>query len=237
MKSPLFLVILLLLLPALSPLLPAQPAAQQAYLNDSIRVQAFDAGEWKSMTSDLQYEKKEKRKENKEQADSFDPALPKLGTALKVLTVLGVLGLLAFLFFRLANGAELYFPRNRRLPAPNMLPGLDHIEDNLESIDLEDPIRQAVGSKNYTLAVRLHYLAILKELSQKNHIRWKREKTNGEYLQELAGSHLLPPVHQATLIFERVWYGETTIGPAEYAPLAGQLVQALAQVRKNGTAQ
>ncbi|MEY3369054.1 MAG: hypothetical protein RI973_2209 [Bacteroidota bacterium] len=236
MKTLFFPAALLLLLPS-TPRLSAQPAAQEAYLNDSIQLHAFDAGEWKSLTSDMNYGKKEKRKETGQPAEGIGPALPKLGTILKVLAVLGMLGLLAFLFFRLANGEDLLSPNNRKLPAANAMPGLDHIEENLESTDLEDPIRQAVGSENYALAIRLHYLAILKELSQKNYIHWKREKTNGEYLQELGGSQLLLPVRQATLIFERVWYGKTSIGPFEYVPLAEQLVQVLAHIRKNGVAE
>ena len=236
MKTLFLSAVLLLLLPSAAPL-SAQPAAQEAYLADSIQLHTFDAGEWKSLTSDMKYGKKQKRKEAEKPAEEFDPSLPNFGTILKLLAVLGALGLLAFLFFRLANGADLLSPNNRKVPAANSIPGLDHIEENLESTDLEAPLRQAVDSENYALAIRLHYLAILKELSQKNYIRWKREKTNGEYLQELGVSQLLLPVRQATLIFERVWYGKTSIGLAEYAPLAEQMIQVLSHIRKNGAAE
>ena len=72
---------------------------------------------------------------------------------------------------------------------------------------MEGFIRQALAEKNYALAVRLYYLAILKELSLTNQIKWKKDKTNREYLREMSGKKLASPFRETTLIFERVWYG------------------------------
>lgn len=233
MKPSLFpaSVVLLLSFPVL---LPAQPNAQDAYLRDSIQLRAFDQEVWESLSEGLTYEAGKKEKDKKKVKDVDGDALSKLGTLLKVLAVLGLLGLLVLVFFKMMDGRELLSPRNRKLQPAVGASSLDLIEENLESADLEDPIRQAVKSEAYALAIRLHYLAILKELSQKGHIRWKREKTNGEYLLELRGSHLLPSVRQATLVFERVWYGETAPGLEEYTPMAGMLLEVLAHVRQDG---
>ena len=78
------------------------------------------------------------------------------------------------------------------------------------------------------MAVRLYYLSVLKELSVKNHIRWKRDKTNGAYLRELAGSPLFGTVQEVTLIFERVWYGKVELAKPDFDQLEIKLKKAVA---------
>jgi hypothetical protein len=109
-------------------------------------------------------------------------------------------------------------PRNRKLrPAESgRAIRLEEIEANLLDTDLERFIQQALQQGDYALAVRLYYLAILKELSLRKLISWKKDKTNRQYLRELQPSPLAGAFQEATLIFERVWYGNRPLGEGEY---------------------
>jgi hypothetical protein len=86
---------------------------------------------------------------------------------------------------------------------------LDELEANLETVDLDPHLQKAIDNKEFTLAIRLYYLSILKELTLSNWIRWKKEKTNQHYLFELKENNHFAAFQQVTLIFERVWYGKS----------------------------
>ena len=75
--------------------------------------------------------------------------------------------------------------------------------------------------------MRLYYLAVLKELSLKELIKWKKDKTNGEYLRELAGSRLFGTVQEVTLIFERVWYGKTAVQEEDFLQMEAKFKKAI----------
>ena len=54
----------------------------------------------------------------------------------------------------------------------------EKIEENIHESDLDKFIKQAESEEKYNLAIRLYYLAIIKELSLGKLIKWKRNKTN-----------------------------------------------------------
>jgi hypothetical protein len=94
---------------------------------------------------------------------------------------------------------------------------------------LERFIREAVDQQKYALAIRLYYLAIIKELSLSKLIKWKRDKTNWSYLNEVRTTALSQPFRETTRIFERVWYGEGTLDEKEFLsikPKFDQLIKA-----------
>ena len=93
---------------------------------------------------------------------------------------------------------------------------LETIEENLHETKLNDFIHQAIEEGHYALAIRLYFLAILKELSLKRHIRWKKNKTNRAYLQELKNKPDYTDFRKTARIFERIWYGNRTISALEF---------------------
>lgn len=94
---------------------------------------------------------------------------------------------------------------------------LENIEENIHETDLERFIREAKEKGDFALAMRLYYLAVIKELSLRKIIKWKRDKTNGEYLRELRSSDYFANFREITNIFERVWYGGGTIDRGGFA--------------------
>jgi len=83
----------------------------------------------------------------------------------------------------------------------------DAAVEDMEQVDFEALIAQFMEKRDYRRVVRLMYNKTLKELSALNLIRWKIDKTNGEYCAELAGSPLLHDFTELTRIFEYIWYG------------------------------
>ncbi|NQX90865.1 MAG: hypothetical protein HRT74_01770 [Flavobacteriales bacterium] len=93
---------------------------------------------------------------------------------------------------------------------------IDQLEENLEESDLEKALRLALASGNYKAAIRIWYLASIKELNRGGFIFWKKDKTNRQYIRELYGSALQRDFQKITLVFEKVWYGEYEIGKESY---------------------
>ena len=109
---------------------------------------------------------------------------------------------------------------------------IENIDAHIHESDLDRMIRQAVEQRNFSLAVRLYYLAIIKELSLSRAIRWRREKTNRDYLRELRHTPLFENFREATRIFERSWYGNKRLAEADFQMLQPRLQQLVAAAKK-----
>ena len=103
--------------------------------------------------------------------------------------------------------------------APRRAPlAYDTQTENIHELDFVEQLRAAEEAGNRRLAVRLGYLALLKQLSDRDLIAWQPDKTNQAYLGEVASQRpaLRPPFAELTRQFEYVWYGELPLSPTQY---------------------
>lgn len=234
MKNIKYLALMVLGLGFAAPLEGGTPSEQ--YMEEDLGRHAFGRQDWEKATEGLSYEEPASRRKQREEAErqkrlegerggGESPGGPGpgfsidsgLGSAiLKFLAILFLAVVLAILL-RALLGLEAA-PRNKKIrgPAGSGPISLDDIEDSIHESDLEAYIRQAVAAGEYALAIRLYYLAILKELSLRKAIRWKKDKTNRQYLFELRQSPLAGPFAEATRFFEQAWYGGRAVGEGEY---------------------
>ena len=141
-----------------------------------------------------------------------------------------IIALVAFLAYRLV-GEGLGRPKNRKFTPSSIAVSLDEIEENIHEHDFRHYIQQAIEEKNYALAIRLYYLAILKELSIKKNIKWKREKTNREYLREMRSNTSYDSFRQVTQVFERVWYGNGQLAENDFQQLKPNFEQLVEKIQ------
>lgn len=97
--------------------------------------------------------------------------------------------------------------------------GLDFSEfvEDINSIDFDKMIDEAVSSAMYRRAIRLYYLKSLKQLSDKDHIAWEINKTNRDYLYELRSASLRIGFEEITYVYEYVWYGNIEIDAEKFS--------------------
>jgi hypothetical protein len=98
-------------------------------------------------------------------------------------------------------------------------------QENIHELNFADAIAQAEAAGNLRLAVRLGYLQLLKQLTDRNLIAWQPDKTNQTYLRELAASQpsASAPFAERTRQFEYIWYGELPVPLTLYEQVrAGQ---------------
>jgi hypothetical protein len=140
-----------------------------------------------------------------------------------VWTTLSILAIAAIVFFvvkvmGMKDGG--LFSRNSN----GDLPFTTSSED-INNISFDAAIREAIESRNFRLAIRLLYLQSLKQLSDKGYIQWQINKTNSDYIMEVAGKPWQSLFRKLTYNFEYTWYGEMNIGNEEFQNLNVQFQQ------------
>jgi hypothetical protein len=142
---------------------------------------------------------------------------------LQILAVIVAIGLIAYLIFKL-----LELPSNKKLASDGTVITLDNVEQYLEESDLDAFLKTALAQQNYTLAIRLYYLQLIKDLHTKKQISWSREKTNRDYLREMARHPSIAHFRYLTGVYERVWYGNQRIEVVEFRQMEAEFQKMLA---------
>jgi len=89
--------------------------------------------------------------------------------------------------------------------------------EDIHALDIPALLTEAEMAGNYRLAVRLGYLQVLKELTDRSLIQWQPDKTNHHYVLEMARTTQHEAFAELTRQFEYVWYGELHLTPEHYA--------------------
>ena len=80
--------------------------------------------------------------------------------------------------------------------------------EDIKQADFDSLIRNALLDKNFRLAVRFHFLKIIQVMGNSGIITLSDEKTNHDYLNEIASRELKKGFEPLINVFEYVWYGE-----------------------------
>lgn len=195
-----------------------------AYKNESLELKTFDKSQWRSLSENMSFTQKvkpKKIKKDKGQNSSNNTIVPPeinpvsfMTFARFVLVFLAVL-LLAYVIFKTVAGDAILV--NNQVQRKN-ISSIRDVETNLQEADVDGFLQKSLTDEDYRLSIRLYYLSIIKELSLKNVINWKKDKTNGHYLREMRdGKHpLLKEFRNVTRIFEYVWYSNTAFDKGQF---------------------
>lgn len=91
-------------------------------------------------------------------------------------------------------------------------------EDNEDifAINYQKDIDKAIKDQNYRLAIRLMFLRVLRNLSDRNIIQYKIDKTNFDYLVQLHKTGYYNDFFKLTRSFEYTWYGKFPVAPETF---------------------
>ena len=90
------------------------------------------------------------------------------------------------------------------------------VTGQMDPDDFDKRLNEALGQRNFRLAIRLYYLDILRQLSGAGLIDWHPDKTNRQYFREINNRELREHFGRMTRLFEYVWYGESSPGEGEF---------------------
>ncbi len=191
--------------------------AQKQYLSQPIERQNITQKNWENAKAGIDYSSDQMKQQKANKPTTLNTGWLVVFELLKWFFIIGAVVLLAYLILRFVGEGNIFSPKSRRITDNSIEIDLTHIEENLDKAELDPLIRQAILAKNYPLAVRLYYLAILKELHLKGNIAWKKDKTNRIYLSEMRENAYYEPFRNTTSVFERVWYGNQTIDENKFS--------------------
>jgi hypothetical protein len=171
-------------------------------------------------------EKKEKEKKKEDEDFDFNKGRGWQGFGffstgtLKVLAYVLAFSVLAFLVYYLLS---LRMRKNDNMDELVQV-GMAEITnaENLEKLQVDDLLNEALARGDLKLAIRLLYLKILKELFLKGWVRPSSEKTNLDYLRELSGTEFRQGFMETTGYFEKVFYGDFALERKSYDQLSGR---------------
>lgn len=119
-------------------------------------------------------------------------------------------GFALFIILKVAFGAETFsWKSTQKDQHPNEK--LIYTEEDLQEVDIDTLLKQALEDNNFRLAIRYYYLATLKGLSNNNVIEYHLDKTNSEYLFEIKDSNIRSQFSYLSYVYSYVWYGEFPI--------------------------
>jgi hypothetical protein len=84
----------------------------------------------------------------------------------------------------------------------------ENTTENIFEINYQKEIEKAINAGDYRLAIRLMFLRLLKQLSQKKIIQYKQERTNFDYLSQLYSTRYYSDFFRLTRNYEYTWYGK-----------------------------
>ena len=204
----------MLILLAASPL-PAQD--QEDFLLEKIEPEdKINKSKWQKSAVKYDYskekikEKKEepkpeeeiKKTEKKDEAPLLSPTMQEL---LKYSLFAVVILILVIIGYKLIAGGTIF--GNRKIVKDKVYT-LENLEENLQEVNVNSFLNDAIAANDYRLAVRLYYLSVLKALSLSGTIVWKKDKTNGSYLREMKNNPFYEEFSKCTGIYEYVWFNE-----------------------------
>jgi len=132
------------------------------------------------------------------------------GTVIQYMLIFGAIA--AIIILLLKNRARaLFFGKSASVNID-----LKEFDADINAIDFNKLIAEALASKDLRKAVRLHFLKLLKNLSDKNLIQWKIDKTNHDYSIELKNSKFDTQFKEIAMLYEYYWYGDFPIDEAKY---------------------
>lgn len=211
---------------------------QQEHLNKdytsktSVEIKEFDKQKWGKYNKERDY--KETIKEEKEEREHSDFKFPQLdglgfvGILLKFF-IYGILILgISFAIFKLF---EAQYKKDLQINKEKKF-FIEKLEEQIHHIDLYKLLEEYATQKNFKMMIRINYLIVIKELSNKNLIDWQKQKTNGNYLQEMFGHKFFTSFQKLTVLFERVWFGEVNVDEKIYTKIEPQFKQMIKDIKQ-----
>ena len=191
------------------------------YSSDSIRSlrSQKDFDYMKNLDSTL---KKRQELANKKQKKPSSNSI-KVGNVFSIMEIVLwtlLIGALLFVIYRIFLSDRGLFAsplRNKSLQVEE--------EQLTDDVYLDQQLQLAIKEGNYRLGIRYLYLQSINKLAEKGWLHLSPDKTNYQYVRELAKPQLKNAFARITLHYEYAWYGDFVIGQNIFEPIKKEFEQ------------
>jgi len=153
-----------------------------------------------------------------ESSSDYEPSSPRSSPSLG--GGLGVLGYILIALFIIALAFLIYYMFvNRQKDGAKVGKPIELEDINPAEIpltELERLLKEALAKGDYRGAVRIYFIFIIRDLSEKRWITWQKEKTNLHYLREMSGKNEFDDFNRSVSYFEIIWYGKRELDATKF---------------------
>lgn len=204
----------LLILLTLCCFLPASATdVTDNYIKSKPQGNSLNEKQWDKLKDDYKYKSIQIDTTRKNKNDLKIPNISGGFNWFKILAYLFVFALIVLVLYLLFRYG--YFGDGNIKNKKTIFSIVDNPED-INDLDIDPLLSEALKNKNYRLALRLKYLALLKHLSATGMIKWKRELTNRHYADQLRESEIYNLFLRCSYIYELGWYGNYEVDEAMF---------------------
>jgi hypothetical protein len=241
--------------PAIDPKLVTE---KNGFTREPIEVKKFDQNKWKKIVGNRDYSSGVRKKKNgKEgdtegendygeggkrargesmrddeyQEDSSEPMSINFPGLNYIVYALAIAILIYILFLVIKNSTA----KRKNTKLSKQLTVIEGTPvDNIQELEIDRLLREAMSSGNYRLAIRIYFLGLLKKLDEDRIIAWKKDKTNRDYLNEIFSKDFhYAEVKRLTLAYEEVWYGDHNLTTDSYESIINSFRDIGAKLNQN----
>lgn len=174
-----------------------------------VQASSFDKASWEKHTQSFDFTEKPPPKKDPWKMAPF--SLPRwnlngLGVLFKYLALLLIIGAIMYIIARIM---KTYWVE-KEIQKEDLL-SWEANPDKISYDKLNELYAGYLSEKNYTQALRVLFLMVLKDLSTLELIVWKRNKTNLQYLRELKNPNLQLPYRKLSNAFDAARYGNYSV--------------------------
>ncbi len=119
---------------------------------------------------------------------------------------------IALIWYLAGSNVSLFRKKNKKVNETQE----DEMPVDIFAINYQKEIDKAAAGGNYRMAIRLMYLRLLKNLSERNIIQYKQDRTNLDYLMQLHPTRYYNGFFRITRNYEYSWYGEFPVSNEAY---------------------
>lgn len=157
-------------------------------------------------------EKEKKSRPRPEEKEEFnkqsDASLN--GSFFKFLLIIVIAGILGFAGYMLFTKGPMEGGSHKILYDQEMNP------EAVQLSELEKKIIASKTKKDFRSATRLYFVWVIKELSDRGFIQWKKRKTNYHYQIEVQSQSFFADFKEAVKSYEFIWYGKYEINETDF---------------------
>lgn len=206
------------------------------YFQEKQVVESFSEEQLKEARRGIDFQKdyETKKEEKKEQEPPISNPAKTAEFAkglIKTLFIIALIGVIfAVLFYMIGNGS-LFKPKSKKITGSVTSSDLEEIEDNLEDSDIEAFLKKALEDQDYKVAIRLYFLMAIRDLSRNNFIKWKRDKTNRDYIRETRDQKFANNFKETAHIYEKAWYGDFDVMYSDFKEIEKKFNTLIDQIK------
>lgn len=145
---------------------------------------------------------------------NFNPSLSWIKSdSSRIIFTIVVIGVLVLLLYLLLRNKVFNF--NKKINNKAIYQEFSEDAD-INELDLESIFDKLMKEMKYRFAIRIRFLMALKMLVNQELLIWEKDKTNGDYIRELAKTDIVHDFRQLVIIYERIWFSEIEITASDF---------------------